>query len=235
VTGSTPIGGDIGFVALWEKTPAEYVANREDEWGTTARIQDAFAKGRERGNLTYGLFDVRWSSAFAYMTFWRSPSVAAVTSTIRDLEEAGDFKFADSLHVLGQRVESSPFFAEDHVDDLPTVAVDGRAPVGLWVRWNGRDDRPTDWSSDRDLKDALAGHNVRLLGEYESRWLSRGGRFCFLVTPDVSAAAAVGQALRLAADRRGSDIEVVLGVLEEFYRFATHLQTDFPWLTKEHA
>ena len=119
----------VGFVALWKNNQREYVALPRDEWGTTDAIQAAFALGRERGNRTYGLYACRWASAWQYLTFWVSPSMEAVFDTIADLERAGDFKFADSQHMVGSFLPEADDLTEGAWDVVPEP-VAGAAPTG---------------------------------------------------------------------------------------------------------
>jgi hypothetical protein len=98
----------FGFAALWRLTdagrrhPVEF--DRADHL-----IRDIFASGREAGIEMLGHFDCRWSSRWDAMTFWRSPTAEAVESMMGRLEEAGDFWFAESMHLLGTSEPSFRF------------------------------------------------------------------------------------------------------------------------------
>lgn len=221
----------FGFVALWNKTDAEYAASSADEWATTERIQHAFALGRERGNVTYGLFRSRWASPYAYMTFWRCPSADSLFDSIADLERAGDFKFADSYHVFGPLSPESRCVSADGWETIPEVSPN-ELIIGLFVQWrSGRQrNRP-----EPDAVLAALDARVQLLGDYRSRLSSGWDRFAFAVAYDEKSAHAALLALSDLQHSGGVDLRTWAGDLQQHYRFATHLQTEFPWLNTEEA
>lgn len=222
----------IGFVALWNKTEAEYRATPVDELQTTLRIQDAFANSRGRGNITYGLFATRWASSYAYMTFWRCPSAIALFDSIADLERAGDFKFADSYHVFGPLTPGAKCVSPGTWERIPDLlAAEATPPVGLFVQWNG--DREMRSMEPDTVLASLGGNGLQLLGDYGSRHSSRWSRFAFAIATDVHVSGQATAALRRAADRGGIDVKVMAGHLQRYYRFASHLRMDSPWLKKE--
>lgn len=224
----------VGFVALWRNNQREYAASPRDEWGTTERIQGAFARGRERGNRTYGLYFCRWSSAWQYMTFWVSPSLAAVFDTIADLERAGDFKFADSLHVFGRFDGNDAFRTPGAWDDVPEP-VDGMPPpAGAFLaERGGARSRVDGLAADSRLAPIVAEHGVRMYGRFDCRFSSGWDRFMYWTAPD---AAAVAAALDRCERELGPDLpelEVVTGRLDRYFRFGNHLQTELTWLNEE--
>lgn len=220
-------GATFGFVALWNKTDAEYAASTADEWATTHRIQQAFARARERGNVTYGLFRSRWASPYAYMTFWRCPSAVALFDSIGDLERAGDFKFADSYHVFGSLSPDSRCVSPDAWETIPEVSSKSQPIIGLFVQWRSVH-RPGSLAPDAVL--ARLDGRVQLLGDYRSRLSSGWDRFAFAVAYDRLVADSALRALSNLQQSGGIDLRVWAGDLQPYYRFATHLQTEFPWL-----
>lgn len=90
----------LGFCALWRRGSAYY--RDPGQWAASDReIRRIFSDARAVGVEMYGRFDCRWSSAWEYFTFWRVPSYDALEAAVERLEPAGDFKFADSFHLLG--------------------------------------------------------------------------------------------------------------------------------------
>ena len=91
----------IGFCAIWKNKLSEYHATKKDENDTTFKISKCFDKANGFGIKIYGLHNIRWSSDNQYFTFWECPSFEILEIIISDLEKAGDFKFAKSLHYFG--------------------------------------------------------------------------------------------------------------------------------------
>lgn len=227
----------VGFVALWENNQREYHASDGDEWETTERIQGAFANGRSRGIRTYGLYNCRWSSAWHYFTFWVSPSLSAVCDTIADLEQAGDFKFADSEHIVGRFVEESDFLTDGAWDVTPEIVDGDPPPIGLFLAERdplsplatGRSCRPR---RRLDVPTLTASLGIRMYGAFDCRFGTGWERFTFWTAPDVAAVegmlGAMEQQGALAAGTRAT-----IGRLDRYFRFGNHLQTGLTWLNEE--
>ncbi len=228
----------VGFVALWKNNQREYVASATDEWGTTDRIQAAFANGRARGNRTYGLYFCRWSSPWQYFTFWVSPSMGAVFDTIADLEQAGDFKFADSEHIFGRFVEDDDYLTEGAWNVVPELVEGTSAPLGVFLAERGSGSggsrRSNGWKeSKRDLP-LLAGElGIRMYGAFDCRFSSGWERFSFWTAPDFAAVSETLAWMERAAGPGASDLRVVTGRLDRYFRFGSHLQTSLTWLSQE--
>ncbi len=219
----------IGFVALWKETSAEYRASEADEWSTTERIQGAFANGHKRGIRGFGLYHCRWSSEWRYLTFWVCPDLTSLYDTIADLERAGDFKFADSIHFVGSLVEGDSHLSDGAWGAIPETTEDDPVPLGVFLAWR----RPDRKRYDGQTMKLPVADELRTLGQYECGFGSKWERFAFWVVPDLPIAE---EALRfLERSNPGVEIEaqVILGNLERYYRFGSHLQTDFPWLKKK--
>jgi hypothetical protein len=219
----------LGFVAMWRETDCEYRASKADEWGTTERIQAAFANGHERGIRGFGLYHCRWSSEWRYLTFWVCPDLTSLYDTIADLERAGDFKFADSVHFVGSLVENDSHLSPDVWDTAPEVSEDDLASLGVFLAWR-HSDRAHLGSTALKLPGA---DGLRTFGQYECSYGSEWDQFSFWTAPDLRT---VEEALRVLERSKlvgGIEAQVVLGNLELYYRFGSHLQTDFPWLSKE--
>lgn len=219
----------LGFVALWRETDCEYRASKADEWGTTERIQAAFANGYERGIRGFGLYHCRWSSEWRYLTFWVCPDLTSLYDTIADLERAGDFKFADSIHFVGSLVEDNHHLSPEVWDTAPEVREDDPAPLGVFLAWRRSNQaHPEGTALNLPIADGL-----RTLGQYECRFGSEWDRFAFWVAPNLRTAEEALSLLERSNPGVEIEAQVVLGNLERFYRFGSHLQTDFPWLKKE--
>lgn len=223
----------VGFVALWKNNQREYVASPRDEWGTTDDIQAAFARGRERGNRTYGLYFCRWSGAWQYFTFWVSPSVAAVFDTIADLERAGDFKFADSWHLVGSFSGDAGSVTEGAWDIIPEPIEAEPAPFAavLLERHSARSGR----QPGSELSQVAGSCGVNLYGSFDCRFSTGWDRFTFMTGKDNEALTG----FLSQAERQGrfvaTDTLAVTGRLDAFFRFGNRLQTSLTWLNEEDA
>lgn len=213
----------IGFAALWKNTDQEYRATLADERGTTATIQAAFASGRDRGIQTYGLYSCRFSSSWQYFTFWVSPSIEAIFESIKDLERAGDFKFANSRHTAGIFLPQP-----DGVEPAAWQAIpspDEELAIYAALRFQrGARGLTTDAEIDRP--------GIRCYGTFDCRFGSAWDDFSFWTGSSFSAldAALADEDAALTAP---STSEVFFGKLDRFYRFGAHLQTDLTWLEGE--
>ena len=219
----------VGFVALWKNNQREFRASPLEERGTTAAIQEAFARGRERGTQSYGLFSCRFGSGWQYFTFWTAPSLAAVFDTIADLERAGDFKFANSWHAFGT-------LAKGELDPNPNWAIipePGECtppPLGLITFSRSRSGVVGKDTREHATRDAVHdGSGWRSYGAFDCRFSSGWNQFSFVTAPD---AAALHHAIALN-DASDMETERVVGSLDRFYRFGSHLQRDLSWLDGE--
>lgn len=230
-----------GFVALWKNNPREYVASPRDEWGTTEAIQAAFSRGRERGNRTYGLYFCRWSSAWQYMTFWVSPGLDAVFATIADLEQAGDFKFADSWHIFGEFIADTAFLSEGAWDVVPEPEDDEPPPYGMVLLERGsvtgpRAQRDRDGlraPSPRETRGQGRNAGIRLYGAFDCRFSTGWERFTFVTAPNGEALADYLTGREREGAWRGVETFATTGRLDRFFRFGNHLQTSLTWLNEE--
>ena len=214
----------VGFVALWKNTQREFRASPREERGTTLAIQDAFARGRERGTQSYGLFSSRFGSGWQYFTFWTAPSLAAVFDTIADLERAGDFKFAQSRHAFGTLAHGEPD-PNANWAIIPEPPADAPPILGLvtFSRSRSGAPRPGDLTH--------PGGNWRSYGAFDCRFSSGWNQFSFATASD----AAVLQHASPVADAPDTQTERFVVSLDRFYRFGAHLQRDLSWLDGEAA
>jgi hypothetical protein len=218
----------LGFAALWRETEREYHASKDDEWSTTERIQAAFASGRERGIRAFGLYHCRWSSEWRYLTFWICPDLTSLYETIAELERAGDFKFADSAHFVGSLVEDKAHLNPGVWEAAPEPRDGEPVPLGLFIAWR-RSCRPR---SEGSLELSPI-EKLRTLGQYDCGFGSEWERFTFWIAPDLRTAEEALDALERSNPLSMVEAQVVMGSLERYYRFGSHLQTDFPWLEEE--
>lgn len=228
----------VGFVALWKNNQREYSASSRDEWGTTDAIQAAFAKGRARGTRTYGLYSCRWSSPWQYLTFWVSPGMDAVFDTIADLERAGDFKFADSLHIYGRFIEEPGYLTDGAWDIIPERADGEPVPLGVILLERGATVSPGGALSGlkRSAQDRLsltASLGVRMYGAFDCRFSTSWDRFTFLSATDPHALFDYLVWHERAYVLRGLETHAVIGRLAHYFRFGNHLQTSLTWLNEE--
>ena len=213
----------VGFAALWKNTDQEYRATRADERGTTATIQAAFARGRDRGIQAYGLYSCRFSSSWQYFTFWVSPGMDAVFNSITDLERAGDFKFANSRHTAGIYLPQQTGVKPAAWQEIPSPD-DALASYAALRFHRGSGSHAA--ASHSDSAD------VRFYGEFDCRFSSGWDQFSFWTG---SSFATLEETLAVyeAGLDGPSTSEVIVGKLDRFYRFGSHLQTDLTWLEGE--
>ncbi len=228
----------VGFVALWKNNQREYAASAADEWGTTDRIQAAFANGRARGNRTYGLYFCRWSGPWQYFTFWVSPSMVAVFDTIADLEQAGDFKFADSEHLVGRFVEDDDYLTAGAWDVIPEAPEGQPAPLGVFIAerrvgTSGSSPRNEPARSTRELPALAAWLGIRMHGAFDCRFSTGWDRFTFWTAPHLAAVSEALARMERTGGTGHSDFHIVTGRLDHYFRFGTHLQTNLTWLNEE--
>jgi hypothetical protein len=228
----------IGFVALWKNNQREYIASPPDEWGTTEDIQAAFANGRARGNRTYGLYYCRWSSPWQYLTFWVSPNLAAVFDTIADLERAGDFKFADSKHVIGRFIDEPNYLTNGAWEVIPEPNDDEPPAYGLFLMERESASGPASESRRRpgmpsDLPAAAAEFGVRMYGLFDCRFSTGWDHFTFWTAPSPTALDEYFARLEESNHLRGLTTYAVTGRLDRYFRFGNHLQTSLTWLNEE--
>ncbi|HBY93136.1 MAG: hypothetical protein M5U01_35245 [Ardenticatenaceae bacterium] len=217
----------VGFVALWHNKPSEYYAPPDEERETGARIEQAFANGRARGIRMFGRYDCRWSSAEQYFTFWLCPNLEALEATIDDLERAGDFKFADSEHIIGIRMDDPGM-----IDEAVLATVETEPHVGFFAIWRRKDSyyraNPETWTTlDRavhDVFDIARARGVRMLGRYDCRWSTDWEYFTFWLVPDLERLEGIIDKLERAGDFFFADSRHVIGILDPHFRFATHRQ-----------
>ena len=223
----------VGFIALWRNNQREYTASARDEWGTTDAIQAAFALGRARGNRTYGLYACRWSSPWQYLTFWIAPGMAAVFDTIADLERAGDFKFADSLHIVGRHVPEASTLTAGSWDVVPEPTAGSPPPLGVVLLERGGhasgDALSHGWYGERPP--ALPG--VRLYGAFDCRFSTGWDRFVLATAEHPEALSSWLEGRAQTSGPHGLETRAVTGRLTPYFRFGNRLQTSLTWLNEE--
>jgi len=225
-----------GFVALWKNNQREYAATAVDEWGTTARIQGAFAAGRSRGIRSFGLYSSRFSSPWQYMTFWIGPNLAAIFDTIADLEQAGDFKFADSLHLVGRCRDDPLWQSEGAWERVPEPAAGAPALLGVVMLQRLPSPRERLAAAAQNLRDwprVSAELGVCCYGSFACRFSAGWDRFTFWTAPDEAALFAALTWLERNTGPFLTETTMVTGRLDRYFRFGNHLQTEQTWLNEE--
>lgn len=221
----------IGFFALWNNKRSEYHADSEEERKTSSRIKQAFENAQERGTKMYGLYGARWSTSEQYFTFWLCPSMDVLEVTMDELEEAGDFKFADSEHIIGNAMPDADML---DADPLERGGPDPERPLGFFALWRQTDAYynadPESWTrSDRAVREAFAyarGQGVHILGRYDCRWSTEWDYFTFWRVPSFEVLEAAMDRLEPAGDFWFADSRHIIGTLETQFRFGRHLQED---------
>ena len=226
-------GLTIGFVALWYNKSSEYHATPDEERTTGARIQQAFENGMERGIQMYGRYGCRWSDQQQYFTFWRCPSLEALEATITDLEYAGDFKFADSEHIIGASYGDpgmNSSIADPEMLDISEAQI--ARPIGFVALWRLKDSyyraAPGAWErSDAEIHDIFEyarARGVQMLGRYACRWSTEWDFFTFWEVPSFELLEEIVARIEPAGDFMYADSRHLIGIIEPRFRFARHLQ-----------
>jgi hypothetical protein len=208
----------LGFVALWRNNRCEYHATHQEEFRTTQSIHDAFALGDHRGIRRYGLYCCRWGSSWQYFTFWLSPGIEAVVATIRDLERAGDFKFADSRHIVGRLV---------HPGDESSFRTTREGDMSaLFLAWRRRGQAPSPLTVDegRQISALLEACHCQLIGKFNSGFGSEWEGFMVCTAPSIHRMETGLVTLEDAGLLVSTDTTAVTGILASRYRFGNHLQ-----------
>ncbi len=221
----------VAFVAIWKSKSSEYAASPKEQQETSALIEEAFATARTRGVRMYGRYGCRWSTENQYFTFWLSPSFEVLEHVMDKLESAGDFKFAESQHILG-----FPMHDEDMIDKayLPEGGPDAERPIGFFAMWRRTDayyNAGKDaWDlSDKGVRDAFEYarvNGVRMLGRYDCRWSTEWEYFTFWQVPNLEVLEATMEQLESAGDFWFAESHHIIGILEPYYRFGRELVID---------
>ena len=224
----------VGFFALWHSKRSEYHAGDREERETSVQIQRAFDNARARGIKIFGLYGSRWSSERQYFTFWMCPDFSALEITMDDLERAGDFKFADSEHVVGMRLHDPEMTDETYLD---LDGGDVNLPLGFFALWRqtdafyraGREEWKESNRAVRSVFTAARAQGVRILGRYDCRWSTRWDYFTFWLLPNLETLERTMDQLEPAGDFKFADSRHIIGNLEPHFRFGRRLQTDTNW------
>jgi hypothetical protein len=219
----------IGFVALWHNKASEYHAGPEEAQETIARIQRAFDDAHTRNVRMFGQYGCRWSTERQYLTFWTCPSLLHLEATMDALERVGDFKFADSEHIIGIRVPDAEMTDEEY---LAAGEPHLGCPVALFVMWRRTDayyratpEVQTAYArSVRQVLRFTRNQGVRLLGRYDCRWSTGWDFFTFWLAPSLTTIEATIHQLERAGHYQFADSRYVIGNWEPRFRFGRHLQ-----------
>ncbi len=218
----------LAFAAIWNNKASEYRATQEEQNETSARIQRAFSNARERGIHIFGRYGCRWSTRRQYFTFWLCPSFNALEESIHELEAAGDFKFADSEHIIGVRASS-----KDVIDDLH-LARDGTSTdqrfgfLAMWRRTNAyfHSSNKERELFERSLSQSFAvahSKGLRILGEYDCRWSTAWEYFTFCQAPSMEVLDATMENLESVGRFPFFESRHIVGSVEPIFRFGKHL------------
>jgi hypothetical protein len=210
----------IGFFAAWHNKESEFRAGPEEERETGARIHAAFTHGQSLGIRMLGMYGCRWSSDQQYFTFWLCPNLEALEATIDRLESAGDFKFADSLHLIGRLLPGAT--------ENPPLPVPPLAAVTFWSP------RPAS-SSPAQISEAVhqsaqvarqqyAARGVWSPGLFESHWSSGWAFFSLWTAHDLATFESLLDDLEADAVRARVELGHTIGQHAPQFRFGTRLQ-----------
>lgn len=99
----------FAFIAFWKWKESYYRASRSEMDEYESAVDEAFTKARQKGIRMLGQYDCSFTSQWDSFTFWLSPTFEAIEESMDLLEAAGDFKFAESRHIVGYREKGNRF------------------------------------------------------------------------------------------------------------------------------
>jgi len=223
--------GSIGFFALWYGKASEYHAGREERAQTGGDINGAFEDARARGVRMFGRYGCRWSSERQYFTFWSCPSLEALEATMDDLDKAGDFKFAESEHIIGQLMPDEHQRDEDFLAHGEPGADFPIAFFAIWRRTEAHyhvapalraSASQAIWQAFANARAAGA----RMLGRYDCRWSTRWDSFTCWLMPSFDVLETAMDELEAAGDFWFASSRHLIGNLESHFRSGRHLRVD---------
>jgi len=91
----------FAFVAFWSWKDSYYRASQRELSEYNSAVTNVFVKAKQKGIRMLGQYNCSATTKWNYFTFWLSPSFEAIEDTMDLLEAAGDFKFAESRHIIG--------------------------------------------------------------------------------------------------------------------------------------
>lgn len=106
-------GHPWGFLALWEWNDAWSAATPAERRAYDAECDVAFAGDLALDIAIAGRHRLDWASSWHHLGIWEAPSLAAVDAAMRGHEQAADFKFTTSRHVIGRRRPLAELLAPD--------------------------------------------------------------------------------------------------------------------------
>jgi len=221
----------LAFAAIWNNKASEYRATRKEQKESSARIERAFSNGRKRGIRMFGRYGCRWSTKRQYFTFWLCPSFNILEESIDELEAAGDFKFADSEHIIGVRTNDGDIINDDR---LAKETSDEDRPIGFLAlrrRSNAYHHSSKDEQEafERSLGQALAAarsRGVRMIGEYDCRWSTEWEHFTFWQAPSLEVMELTTDSLESVAGFLFFESRHMIGEVEPVFRFGKHLAAE---------
>jgi hypothetical protein len=175
----------IGFFALWRNNRSEYHADDVERDSTLFEIQNAFNATVENGTKIFTQFETRWSTERQYFAYWESPSFEVLEEAMNDLEKAGDFKFAESEHIIGKKID------DDYSRDVLPDVLNERQWLGCFIAWKWTSAfykaTPTELAAVQQEVQTLFEYankkGIEFFGQYESRYCSKWDRFIYLLLP----------------------------------------------------
>lgn len=219
----------IGFFAFWDSKRSEYHATEEDEVETCLRIGKAFDSARQEGARIYGHYYCRWSTERKTFTFWTCPNLEVLDRAMNALEKAGDFKFAESYHLIGASLPQTQYLDGKLADFENGKRELEYAFAALW-RW-----RPSYYTAPVQEKVeynqavdkaffAARNKGVQMLGQFNCRFSSNWDVFTLWLSPNFSIIEEAMEDLEEAGDFKFAESRHFVGQLEYGNRFGRNLQ-----------
>ncbi len=214
----------LGFMAIWHNKPSEFRADPAHENEIRQGIQASFENARIRGIQMFGLYGCRWSSNQKYFSFWNCPSFSALETTVDELEQAGDFVYANSEHILGIRVE------EEGLEEENFVIEPSDYPFAFFAIWRrsatffrtGVDDRKAIQEKIYQAFYYGCERGIRMMGIYDCRWSTNWHYFTYWVSPSFQVLEETIHRLERAGDFGLSESRHLIGNYEPQFRSGWH-------------
>lgn len=201
----------VGFLTNWRTNPAYHRAPGGVKKALHAKILDNLSKARSNGIQMFGNYYCRWSMDYEYFSFWLSPNLIVLESTIDQLERDGVFRYVEAENYVGVQGSGDKTQDQGHLlTGEVSSYVDGNPdrPFAFYALWNrtdsfyraGPDQRSTSSLAVTEVFDQARKLGVVTFGRYECRWASSWKFFTFWLVPSFEVLETVFEQLERAGD-----------------------------------
>ena len=218
----------IGFFALWKNKPSEYHADEDEKVKTLQDIQGAFTATKANGTKIFTNFETRWSTERQYFAFWETPSFNVLEDAMNHLERAGDFKFAESEHIIGLKVDNQ------YSKDVDPEILKKKNWLGCFLIWKWTAAFYDTANSEKEaikkqLQNIIASANnygAEIFGYYDCRFATEWDHFSFSLFPSYELFEELVEQIEKSGLNKYAIFRQVIGMHVPKYRFARNYIDD---------